>query len=119
MFKKAYDDYIKVKSSLGIKEELEIDIPVVNSPVKAYLRGVIGFSDIILKLLYHLDAELIKTNLGENYFKETINAKYKKKKGFSTDSEKCEKQISHFCTRVGFMQPENPLKLKKYLIDND
>lgn len=117
--KDAYDNYITVKSSLGIKKELIIDVPVVDTEIKAYLYGVIGFSEIILRLLYHLDTELLKTTQGENYFKDNINKKYKKKEMFSTDADKCIKQINRFCTGLGFMQPENPLQLKKYLIDNN
>ena len=89
-----------------------------NTEIKAYLYGVIGFSEIILRLLYHLDTELLTTQ-GENYFKDNINKKYKKKEMFSTDADKCLKQINRFCTGLGFMQPENPLQLKKYLIDNN
>ena len=114
----AYDDYEPVKNLLGMKKELLIAEPIIGNTMEAYLYGVIGFSDVILKMLYYIDAEILKTNQGELHFKEVVTRKYTKKEMFSSDKNKCISQINHFCMGLGFMCPENPLELKNFLQNN-
>lgn len=55
-------------SALGVKEAPEIKVPVLNNPAELTLRGVIGFSYIIIQIMLTCDAELLCSQHAETEF---------------------------------------------------
>ena len=71
--KTAVDSYTKYSAhtvaTLGLKEK-PIMPPIVNigDSIKLELRGVVGFSDVVLRLIHTLDAELAVSSYAETVF---------------------------------------------------
>jgi hypothetical protein len=55
-------------TDLGIKEVPLHCVPVLGRPILLNLRGVVGLSDVIIRIISTLDAELSDTSFAENEF---------------------------------------------------
>lgn len=68
----AYAKYtVETAISLGLKEK-PIMSPILNigDPIQLQLRGVVGFSDVVLRLIHTLDVELAISSYAERVFYE-------------------------------------------------
>lgn len=116
----AYNDFLPYHSAsdLGIKEKLEIISPVLGKTCRISLRGVIGFSEIILRLLVTCDAELLQSMEGEQYLIEQLRAVSTNLKVLSGNPTKALHQAGRYCVKAGFMMPDDLETMKRYLLAN-
>lgn len=67
--KQSCDDYSSVAkpSDLNVKELPVMPVQTIGAPIKLSLRGCVGFTDIILKIISIIDLELSRTEKAEQY----------------------------------------------------
>lgn len=106
-------------TALGIKESLEIHSPILGDSCSVSLRGVIGFSEIILNMMVTCDAELSKAKEGEDYLLKQLKQVHTQLRCLNGDPEKSKKQAGRFCVKAGFVMPDDLETMKQYLLDNN
>jgi hypothetical protein len=72
---KAVESYLQFSTvahpaSLGVTEVPAHNKTILGDPIRLDLRGVVGFSDIVLRIVVTLDAELSRSVRAERHFKE-------------------------------------------------
>lgn len=104
----AYSDYIPhaTTSALCVTEVPEFPAPVLNSSVQLSLRGVVGFSDILRKILISLDTELLCAVEAENEFISRYQNKQKLVHKLKADPNKARRQVKQYVTQCGFPTPK-------------
>lgn len=55
---------------MGLKEKPELPQVVVGQPIRLTIRGVVGLSDVVLKLIATLDSELVNSGYGDALVKK-------------------------------------------------
>lgn len=121
----AYNDYFPVANSsiLGVNEEPEIIPPERNKRICLRLRGVIGFSDIVRRIIIISDITLIRAKEAEKEFLEQISEipadKWTMGQKLSRGKKEAEEQIRRFTTGTAhFLKPTLTPEYKQFLIDN-
>ncbi len=56
--------------SLGLKEKPELPQVVDGQPIRLSIRGVVGLSDVVLRLIATLDSELVNSGYGDALVKK-------------------------------------------------
>ena len=56
---------VATPGALGVRRYIYISAPILNAPIQLSLRGVVGFSHIVLKIIATLDAELSRSKDAE------------------------------------------------------
>ena len=115
----SYNNYLPVANAtdLATKEPPEIIPPTLGQPAKLSMRGVIGFSEIIMRIIIISDAYLLKNKCAE---KEIIERKPESWNChlFSSNFTKMKGQITQFCNRAGLLKPSFSDELHDYLVMN-
>ena len=107
----AYTEFstVATAATLGVKEVPLHQPTIEGNPVHLNIRGVVGFCDIILKIIVTLDAEFSRSLAAEvifeNYWLNNHQRKYTLK---TKDEQSKHNQIKFLINRVGLPQPENP-----------
>jgi hypothetical protein len=116
---KCYNKFkpVATASDLDLDEMLVIIPPVLGSPVKLSIRGVIGFSQIIKRIIVVSDTYLLKNLAAE---KEILSRKPNtwKCRTLSSKPNRAKEQITHFCNKAGLLRPTYTEELKLFLISN-
>lgn len=105
----AYTDFKRVAtSSLLLIKEVPKHYPVVlNNRIKIDLRGVIGFSDVVIRMMYTIDAELCRGKAAEKEFIDKWKAAHKSRRTLAAaGSNRRRTQISVYIHRAGFPYPD-------------
>lgn len=77
----AHQDFASIpKNDLGPVATLPMPVPVIGSTITLPFRGVIGFSDVVLRLIVTIDAALAQTSTGEIDLRRRWLAQYGKTK---------------------------------------
>ena len=102
-------------TNLDIDEVLVIIPPILGQPVKLSMRGVIGFSQIIKRIIVISDAWLLRNKAAE---KEILARKPKSwnRRTLSSKKDCIKGQITRFCHKSGFLKPIYSEELKNHLI---
>ena len=116
----AYNAYnvIANQSDLCIDEVPVIDSPTINTPIKLNIRGVIGFSHFIQRILIISDLYLLQTKAAEM---ELVNRKPQSWniQTLSSDPSRCKGQITRYATKSGLLKPVYSEDLKNFLISHE
>ena len=118
---KAESAYLKFSSAakkqdLGMKGELIHDPAVVGADVHLHLRGVVGFCDILLRMMVTVDAELSRSLKAEI----TLENAFKQAKLLSTLSPKPHAkhmQVLGCCKRAKLPPPKVVKEIEKFLVE--
>lgn len=112
----AYNAYVIhcSKAALGVTEVPEVDTMVQGAEIIPRFRGMIGFTDLVIKILVTYDAELIKTSNAENYFVKKYEAKCDKHQILSANAAREHKQINNNLSASGFCYIKNTDEIKRY-----
>lgn len=113
----AYNNYLPVATltDLDTKEVPIIIPPVLGQPVKLNLRGVIGFSQFVRRILIIADINLIKTTAAEDeflskkphgWFRHTLSRNVPRAKG----------QITKYANKAGVLKPKWSEEYQQFLI---
>lgn len=114
----AYTSYLVVatKVDLDVTEVPIIIPPVLGAKVHLNIRGVIGFSDFVQRILIITDINLLQTKPAEEEF---LN---RKPSGLlltlNTNTTRAQEQIRHVCERAGFLRPVWSDDLQRFMISN-
>lgn len=75
------------------------------------MRGVIGFSQIILKIVSTFDIELIKSNVSKVYFVDQIKSQSPHPLMLSALEPKKIRKICSVIAKARFIRPHDPMSL--------
>lgn len=105
----AYNSTIDLTASdLDVEEVPEMfAVTTVDDVVRLSLRGVVGFSQIVLKLVEVIDAELIKTTKAIDCFVSQIKEFKPYPNTLPQDTHKAEKKIEGIMRSAGFPPPRH------------
>lgn len=122
----AYLDYIPVatKTDLCVSETPEFFQPILGSDIQISLRGVVGFSYILIKIMVSLDTELLCVNDAEKEVLARYKGKHTDKDGhfvmrtLKTDQNGAHSQVKHYIQQCGFSLPQTADDLMDFLLRN-
>lgn len=102
----AYNNFsVLSKNDLGISESLNIPQPKVGDKITLPLRTVVGFSQILIKIVSTYDIEFIRFPEAEVYFTNKI--KESKPNPVRKDYTRIEKQCKNISIQSHFGTPDN------------
>lgn len=113
----AYAAYLP-KATLGDLDTDEVPIivpPILGQPVRLNIRGVIGFSQFVRRILIISDAYLIMTTAAEDefilkkpptWFSQTLSGDVARAKG----------QITRYSNKIGLLKPKWSVEYQNFLI---
>lgn len=107
-----------------VKEDIDVvEIPrfipsTLGMPVELSLRGVVGFTQVILNIVSTLDIEFIKCKNVDTVFLESIKNSGPFPVLTSTKLEKKKNDIIHICGRASFRPPQEFTNLHGFLYRN-
>jgi hypothetical protein len=104
----AYEAFLPTsdKKSLGMKGDLFFEPVTQGARVKLHLRGVVGFCDILLRVIATVDAELSRSSLAEVPFKMWMIAT-KHPKVLSGNVHRRNMQVTERCRAAGLPRPQD------------
>ena len=103
----AYADYspFATPEALDVSEVPEFPAPVLGEEIRLSLRGVVGFSYILIKILVSLDTELLCTANAEGEFISRYKEKHTLLRALKPDADKAKQQVSQYVRQCGFPTP--------------
>ena len=115
----AYTYYNRVANTtdLNVKEVPLIDTPVLGEAVKPSLRGVIGFSDIIRRIIIVSDAHLLCSKAAEKEFLDRKPNNWKCTPLYTVQS-KAQNQITGYSKKLGLLPANWTADYQQFLIAN-
>ena len=106
----AYIAFTPVSShaSLGMRGTLVHFPAVKGQPVKLSLRGVVGFSEVLLRIITTVDAEFSKAATAEPYFLDRVRAPKTLQPGtLSSQIKRRNAHVAKRCLAVGLPKPRD------------
>jgi hypothetical protein len=115
----AYIEFAPVsgRAALGMRGALEHDPFVIGQRVTLKLRGVVGFCDILIRLMRSIDAELSRSLPAEQATKERLVRGRGIRSTLSGDASIRAQQIKQMCKAGGLPQPADPEVVFRFMID--
>jgi hypothetical protein len=118
----AYQTYFQLSASdLGVTEKPMLPQVLLNTPITFSLRGVIGFSDIILRIIATLDAEFSCSQFAEHEFRAqwiefySVNGKIPRRMLKSAGANRRENQLTRMVNRLKLPRPSQTSKIDGFL----
>lgn len=114
----AYSAFLPVsgRMALGRKGELSFDPVSLGSPVTLNLRGVVGFTDVLIKIIVTVDAELSRAERSEALFERAFRA-VNRRVTLSATPRKRDAQVKERCFKAGYPRPLNAPIVYDFLRD--
>lgn len=88
------------KAALGRKGELSFDPVTLGNPVSLNLRGVVGFTDVLIKIMVTVDAELSRAERAEALFEKAFRAANRRVM-LSATPRRRDAQVKERCFKAG------------------
>ena len=104
-------------NEIDVKEIPQYKQAGIGDPVVLTLRGVVGFSQIVLKIVSTFDIEFIKSQYAIKYFCDRL--KEERVSYVCPHSGRRNKDIANLVQRAGFKKPIDSSKLDRLLIVNN
>lgn len=116
------DAYVKYSavaniSSLCVDEVPKIYQPQLNKEIKVSLRGIVGFTAILIKIIRTCDTELLISSYSEYEFENTWKQSKNNGRTLCSDSCKANSQIVRYVKQCGYMKPICVDEIKQFLLD--
>lgn len=114
----AYVDFLAVATpaSLGMTEVPIHHAAVLDQPVLLNLRGVVGFSDIVLRMIVTLDAELSRSWRAERHLKDQwLRRNGRRYTLKSTNAQDRARQIQRLVAKLRLPRPQQTAALENWL----
>jgi hypothetical protein len=113
----SYQNFFAVATTvrLGVSEVPKHSVPVINTHTSLSLRGVVGFTGILLKIIATLDAELCRSKLSEASFVSKWRAANPNNQMLSSVQKKRARQVVKLTCNAGFPEPSDALKFGSWL----
>ena len=94
------------KEDIDVNELPEIFNTDLNNPMRISLRGIVGFSQLILKIVSTFDIEFIACEHADEYFFRRIKEEFPRIYPTNSASNP-DKDIAHVVQKGGFKRPDN------------
>ncbi len=113
----AYNNFLPCATAavLGVGEVPKHAPVVLGDNVNLNLRGVVGFSHIVLKMMATLDAEISKSQAAEKPFIKRWKRKHPQKYIMSGGAEARKQKIKNLLKHAHFPEPSNPNEVETWL----
>ncbi|MDD5089006.1 MAG: hypothetical protein PHI18_09460, partial [bacterium] len=116
--KEAFDAFQQVAttSDLGLQEVPRHHEVFYDQEIRVDLRGVVGFCDVIHRIMVTTDAELSRSLAAEHVFERRWREKHgTRTQMISQKSKKRHKQLANLMSRAGFPKAARTLKVYDFL----
>ena len=115
----AYNKYSQIATTadLDVKEVPIISQPNLGLPVQLSLRAVIGFSQIIRRIIIISDINLLCTKAAEKEFLTRMPQNWTRRT-LNSDISRAKGQITRYSTKVGFLKPQWTQEYQDFLVNN-
>ncbi len=118
----AYNAFSRITNPSDLcMSEIPVHIPpVLGEPAQLDLRGVIGFSQIILQIMVTIDAELLRSKYAEAEIIRRLSEKIKTPLFINKKKARALKQIQSLFTSADFVSPDlnNHEQIVNFLVSN-
>lgn len=116
----AYTDYLPfaTASLLCVSEVPDFPVPALGTEVQMSLRGVVGFSYILIKLLVSLDTELLCAADAEAEFIARYQQKHKIMQTLKPNTNESRQQVKQYVQQCGFPKPLAVDDIIAFLLNN-
>ena len=118
----AYTNFSALSSptDLNMTEIPEHVPPILDSKISISLRGVIGFTQILIQLMVTIDAELLRSQYAEVALIATLQKLYPSPISIGSDRVKAIRQIRGIFEHGKYIRPSinNLADISRFLIDN-
>ena len=106
----AYNNFLPVANTatLGVKEVPKHATAVLDGPVNLDLRGAVGFSHVVLKIMATLDAELSRSEHAEKAFCKRWKQIHRGRITMPADPERRKRRVKLLTHKAGFPKPSKP-----------
>jgi hypothetical protein len=113
----AYTNFLPVANAaaLGVGEVPKHAAAVLDGNVNLSLRGVVGFSHIVLKIMATLDAELSRSEHAEKVFCKRWKQTHRVRLTMPADPERRKSRVNLLVHKAGFPKPSNPADFGTWL----
>jgi hypothetical protein len=114
----AYQAFSQASSQadLGMRGALKHHAVQAGHPVRLDLRGVVGFSEVLLKIIKTVDAELSRSTQGEMYFISRMRTPATPQPStLSSRDKRRAEQVGKRCLVCGFPRPKDPAEIYRLL----
>lgn len=105
------------RASLGMGGALEHEPFIVGQRVRLRLRGVVGFCDILIRLMRSIDAELSRSAHAEQLTRERLERGRGIRWVLSGDPRIRAQQVRSMCRAGGLPGPVDPEAVHRYMLD--
>lgn len=114
----AYNAFLPVsgKEDLGRKGELSFDPVALGQPVSLNLRGVVGLTDVLIKIIATIDAELSRSERAEAVFEKAYKSA-NRRTTLSATVRKRDRQVGDLCVKAGLVPPTDAAAVYEFLRD--
>jgi hypothetical protein len=114
----AYNAYSPVSSaaSMRTKETIEHFPMLLNTPAKLSIRGVVGFVDILLRMMTTIDVEISGSAMAEASALERFKAIPGAKLTLGSDKAGITRKIRSRCEKASLPHPANETLVKDFLL---
>lgn len=111
---------VATTADLGVSEVPNHSVVTLNSPIHLSLRGIVGFCDVVLRMIATIDAELSRAESAEKVFHQSWLNKHGKKYALKRPGRDARQaQITRLVQKLGYPSPSTTTAIEKYLLDND
>lgn len=117
----AYNDYclIATQANLDVTEVPVVIPPILNSKAHLSIRGVIGFSDFVQRILIISDIALLQTIAAEDEFLIRLcEQRSEWQPTLSTNITRARDQMGQICLKAGFLRPAWSEEFQHYMISH-
>jgi len=116
--KNAFDDFLPVstKAYLGLKGDLDFDPVLVGKVTSLHLRGVVGFTDVLMRLIITFDAELCRSEKADIVLENRLKAATKAIT-MSANRVRRERKVAAICVKATLPKPENPTIVHSFMVE--
>jgi hypothetical protein len=108
---------ISGKHDLGVRGELVHEPVVQGQYFRLHLRGVVGFCDILLRMMTTVDAELCRAAAAETTLTNAFKTGARLISTFSTNHKSRHMQVLGSCKRAGLPPPSDARAIEKFLLE--
>ena len=113
----AYRDFASVATvaRLGVKEVPKHAALVEGEVVRLYLRGVVGFTDVVLRIVTTLDAELSRAKRAEDVFSQYWKSAIGRGQTLKSDRNARKSQVQRLCAKLELPRPNQTDEIERLI----
>jgi hypothetical protein len=105
---------VSSKAALGMKGELVHNPIVEGDKITLHLRGVVGFCDILFRMIVTVDAELCRSQQAEHIVEKAFRGV--KRGTLSSNPQRRHMQLLQYCKAAGLPKPTDTGIIRQFLL---